>query len=430
MHAKGGMDVQRIIDLIEETLEADVTPEELAEKSGYSLWHFLHLFREASGMPLCRWRTRRRLVHAIWHVSMGMRVTDAALRWGFGTHSGFYRAFRRVYGCTPAEFLRSHHVRQPAPPRLNEEVYRMLTRERFCEALTHWNLDLPLTPVTYAHSGEVSDNAVYAGEDYVLRACQDAGACGMMAALADALVQRGVPAAQVIPLPDGRLSVPMCGVQVMLQKRIPGEPLRTPALLADPEKSGDAIGRALAGLHLALADMEGTEADPLVDDMDMAGHLLGWAYPKARTFLPEAFPADFPARVEALQNLPRSIVHRDPNPSNLIASPAGVGFIDFDLSARTCRLFDPCYTITAVLSESFGREDMVWEKTWPAFAKAVLKGYDAVSPLTEEEWQAAPTLMMGNELLALAAFADSSKYRAVFETNRRMLVWMLDNMPV
>ena len=45
MHAKGGMDVQRIIDLIEETLEADVTPEELAEKSGYSLWHFLHLFR-------------------------------------------------------------------------------------------------------------------------------------------------------------------------------------------------------------------------------------------------------------------------------------------------------------------------------------------------------------------------------------------------
>ena len=38
--------------------------------------------------------------------------------------------------------------------------------------------------------------------------------------------------------------------------------------------------------------------------------------------------------------------------------------------------------------------------------------------------------MLGNELLALAAFADSSRYREVFDTNRRMLAWMLDNMPV
>ena len=38
--------------------------------------------------------------------------------------------------------------------------------------------------------------------------------------------------------------------------------------------------------------------------------------------------------------------------------------------------------------------------------------------------------MLGNELLAIAAFADSSKYREVFETNRRMLSWMLTHMPL
>ncbi len=80
---KGGKAVQRIIGLIEATLDADIFPQDLAEKSGYSLWHFLHLFRNFAGMPMARWQMRRRLAHAIWHVSTGMCVTDAALRWGF-----------------------------------------------------------------------------------------------------------------------------------------------------------------------------------------------------------------------------------------------------------------------------------------------------------------------------------------------------------
>ncbi len=61
--------MQRILDLTEATLDADITPAELAEKSGYSLWHFLHLFRQEVGMPLCRYRTRRRLAHALWRIS-------------------------------------------------------------------------------------------------------------------------------------------------------------------------------------------------------------------------------------------------------------------------------------------------------------------------------------------------------------------------
>ena len=36
--------MQRILNLIEETLDAEVSPEELAAASDYSHWHFLHLF--------------------------------------------------------------------------------------------------------------------------------------------------------------------------------------------------------------------------------------------------------------------------------------------------------------------------------------------------------------------------------------------------
>lgn len=260
--------MQRIVNLIEETLDAEVSPAELAAASGYSHWHFLHLFREAVGMPLCRWRTKRRLAHAIWHVSCGLGMTDTALRWGFGTYSGFYRAFWREYGCTPAEFIRTHQVRRPSPPRLEEEEYRMLNRDCFQQALTHWGLDLPLTPVTYPCSGEVSDHAMYAGDDYVLKACRDERTCRMTAALAEALCARGVPASRAVPLPDGALSLPVEGFRLMLCHRLPGEALRTPVLLKEPQQSGERIGRALAGLHLALADM----ADAWeVDDLDLPG---------------------------------------------------------------------------------------------------------------------------------------------------------------
>ena len=146
----------RILNLIEEPLDAEIAPEELAEASGYSLWHFLHLFQRAVGQPLCRYRTRRRLAHAIWAISQGMGVTDAALRWGFGSHSGYYRAFRLEYGTSPRDWLRSHRVKEPVGPLLTEEVYKMLTREKYREALTCWGLDLPLAPVTWPGSGEIS----------------------------------------------------------------------------------------------------------------------------------------------------------------------------------------------------------------------------------------------------------------------------------
>lgn len=419
--------MQRILSLIEETLDAELTPAELAEAAGYSPWHFMHLFREQVGMPLCRYRNRRRLAHAIWHVQQGMPVTDAALRWGFGTHSGFYRAFQREYGSSPAAFLRTHQVRRPTLPRLSEEEFSMLNRDTFREALTHWNVgELPLTPVTYPCSGEVSETAMYAGKEYVLRACRDAHACRMNASLSAALAQQGVPAGLAVPLPDGSLSLPVGDMQMMLCRRIPGEALRTPELLREPAASGFLVGQALARLSLALESM--TEP-PFADDLDYPAHLLDWALPRAQDCLPEGFPADFAGRVRAMNALPRSIVHRDPNPGNLIRTEDGVGFIDFDLSVRTVRIFDPCYAATAVLSESYGRVSG-WEASWPAFARAVMDGYDSVLPLTEAERAAVPVLMLGNELLALAAFVDSSKYREVFETNRQMLGWLLENMPV
>jgi len=419
--------MQRILDLIEETLDADVTPQELADRAGYSLWHFLHLFTQEVGMPLQRYRMCRRLAHAIWHMHLGMGATDAALRWGFDTHSGFFRAFRREYGMPPAAWLRTHRVNEPAVPLLKEEVYKMLTREKFREALACWGgeaADLPLTPVTYPGSGHVSDTAMYAGDALILKACRDEPAARLAVELADALAARGIPAACALPLPDGRRTLPIAGVQMTLCRRIPGDALRAADLIRHPE-GGRRVGEALAKLHLATADLDDLPAD----DEPYADHILGWALPRAKEALPAAFPADYADRVDRLRDLPTALIHRDPNPGNLIDTADGVGFVDFDLSRRFVRIFDPCYLITAVLSEVFERDDLPWQENWPALCQSVLDGYDSVTPLTQEERAAAATIMLGNEVMAIAAFADSSKFRHVFEINQRMLAWMLGHMP-
>ena len=417
--------MQRILDLIEATLDAEVTPQDLADEAGYSLWHFLHLFQREVGQPLCRYRTRRRLAHAIFAISHGMGVTDAALRWGFESHSGFYRAFRLEYGMSPRQWLRSHRVKAPAVPLLHEEVNKMLTRDKFREALAQWGLDLPLTPVTCPGSGEISETAMYAGEELVLKAYRDEAAARLAIALADALEGQGIPAARAIPLPDGQMMLPIAGMQMTLCHRVKGTPMTAAALIRRPEE-GRRIGAALALLHQATAALD----EAWADDEPWTEHLLHWALPRVESVLPADHLSDFASRAEAVRGLPIALIHRDPNPSNLIDTGDAIGFVDFGLSRRFARIFDPCYLMTAVLSEVFGQDDLPWRENWPHLCRAILAGYEHIAPLTDAEKAAVPTIMQGNELLCIAAFAGSSKHKDVFDMNMRMLPYIIEHPPV
>ncbi len=54
----------------------------------------------------------------------------------------------------------------------------------------------------------------------------------------------------ILPLPDGALSLPVCGFHMMLQRRLHGDVLRTILLLQTPEESGEKIGQALHHMPL------------------------------------------------------------------------------------------------------------------------------------------------------------------------------------
>ena len=103
-------------DYIEEHLQEPLTVEELAAKAGFSVYYFCKMFSLYMGMPVMEYIRRRRLAFAASDICDGKRIIDVAMDYGFESHNGFAKAFKKVYGYSPDEYRRrvgSH--RPPAP---------------------------------------------------------------------------------------------------------------------------------------------------------------------------------------------------------------------------------------------------------------------------------------------------------------------------
>ena len=100
--------IDRSLEYIEAHLRADITLNDLADEAGYSPWHFGRMFAVAMGQSVAQYMLRRRLDHALAEIAAGRHAVDAAADYGFETYSGFYRAFVKLYGCSPKRYLRIH----------------------------------------------------------------------------------------------------------------------------------------------------------------------------------------------------------------------------------------------------------------------------------------------------------------------------------
>ena len=175
-------------------------------------------------------------------------------------------------------------------------------------------------------------------------------------------------------------------------------------------------------LHLALSKIE-----DCVSEADLLSTVRDWALPgaKAAMDLPEGFCTEFLDTFSALYpQLPRQIIHRDPNPGNIICAEDQWGFIDFELSERNVRIYDPCYAATAVLSETFGANN----ESWLGIYRDILWGYDSVAKLTEAERGAIPYVILANQFVCVAWFSEQDKYAEIFETNKRMTAWLIEKL--
>ena len=196
--------------------------------------------------------------------------------------------------------------------------------------------------------------------------------------------------------------------------------------LDEYEKKARFIGEIVGQLDLALEKI-----DIEVEEVDLLSRVRDWALPALRGIIGidnEAVEKYLQAMDRLYPKLPKQIIHRDPNPSNIIVSGDKWGFIDFDLSERNARIYDPCYAATAILSETYeeGNEEKL--NKWITVMKEIAYGYDAVAHLSEEEKEAIPYVILSNQFIATAWFAGKEKFKSIFEVNVKMTNWILQNM--
>ncbi|MCH5287375.1 MAG: helix-turn-helix domain-containing protein [Christensenellaceae bacterium] len=105
------------LGFIERRVCGEVTPEEVAAHVGYSLSAMQKMFRHALHMGLADYITRRRITLAASDLlTTEDTVLEIALRYGYGSHEGFIRAFRRIWGETPSHFRQHRGFADIYPP--------------------------------------------------------------------------------------------------------------------------------------------------------------------------------------------------------------------------------------------------------------------------------------------------------------------------
>ena len=409
--------IQQSLDYIEDNLQTEITATELAEMAGFSLFHYYRLFQQATGMPVMQYILRRRLLHGVYAMKQGFTKTDAALSFGFDTYAGFYKAFCREFGATPSVFLQSGRAKRPYRIDIIKEENMTITHKKAVQILNHWNLsNQTITDIYYEGTGNKNDNACYVGEKYVLKFTANLGKLKKHIEVSKALHSIGLLSAVPVPTTDGAEYISDGEVYFYLTRRLPGEQMVSHRF-ADGD--GRFVGEILGQLHLALAKIE-----DCVSEADLLATVRDWALPKAKAALnlSDAFCKEYLDTFANLYpNLPRQIIHRDPNPGNIICSHDQWGFIDFELAERNARIYDPCYAATAVLSETFGQHNDKWLEIY----RDILWGYDSVARLTEEERKAIPFIILANQFVCVAWFAEQDKYAELFEINKRMTAWLI-----
>ncbi|MGV8983403.1 HD domain-containing protein [Clostridium sp.] len=93
------------IEYIEKNIKEQLATDIIANEVGYSAYHFSRIFKEQMGMSLMEYVRERRLICASKDIFAGKKIIDVSIEYGFQTHSGFSKAFKKKFGFTPTQHV-------------------------------------------------------------------------------------------------------------------------------------------------------------------------------------------------------------------------------------------------------------------------------------------------------------------------------------
>ncbi|WP_246667064.1 helix-turn-helix transcriptional regulator [Agrobacterium sp. T29] len=107
---KGGLssfDLKRVVSIIEDSVSAPPSLEELAATIGLSRRHFFRAFKQSTGKTPHTYLSDYRLKCAVDLLrNANVSATEIALACGFSSSSHFTYAFKRLFGVSPLEYRR------------------------------------------------------------------------------------------------------------------------------------------------------------------------------------------------------------------------------------------------------------------------------------------------------------------------------------
>lgn len=418
--------IKTALDYIEKNLKTKITAEELARMANYSTYHYYRLFSSVTGSSVSGYILKRRLDHALAEIAAGRKAIDVVLEYGFDTYAGFYKAFVRMYGCSPKKYLSIYQKHIPVRP----EVAKMYTEKELRKVLENWNIDkdLQICDIFIMDGAKVSGNVWAVGKDYILKT-GDREKLLKNLNVSKALHKQGFTASLPIPTKTG--SEYLEGKEIfILTQGIKGSPLPRSYRFGDNCKEfGEKYGKSIARLHKAL---KAIQKDISLDEVNLYKNVTEWALPNVKKQniqwgmeIDDSFFNDYIESFGKLYDkLPKQLIHRDPNPSNILFEDGDVsGFIDFDLSEVNVRLWDVCYCATGILSEA---SHEAYEK-WLDILNGILHGYDIEGKLTLEEKQAVFYVICSIQMICIAYFESQDKFKELAKTNREMLQFIIQN---
>jgi AraC family transcriptional regulator len=106
-HRLDNVRLRRVLDYVEQNVDADITVQQLADVACLSAFHFTRMFTAAMGVSPARFVSQQRLEKAKSMLAVGkLPLSEIALSSRFSSQASFNRAFRRAMGVTPGEFQR------------------------------------------------------------------------------------------------------------------------------------------------------------------------------------------------------------------------------------------------------------------------------------------------------------------------------------
>lgn len=106
--------LMRVFQRLDDPAVRRLTAEGIASEAGVSAKMLSRLALRETGLTFGHWRLHCVMLYALEDLARGETVEFTADHAGFDTASAFIRAFARIFGVTPGEYVKAHRAVQPA----------------------------------------------------------------------------------------------------------------------------------------------------------------------------------------------------------------------------------------------------------------------------------------------------------------------------